>query len=320
MTVQTASVAVGFSASDNRPLALVIVTYNSADTLGGLLDTLADGLEGLSNTEVVIADNASSDNSIALASAHPICPRIIPTGRNGGYAAGINAALATIEAGADVLILNPDIRLSRGAAARLVAALRLPGVGVAAPRVVHEDGTPSFSLRREPTVLTAWADALLGDKLGSSFDQGECIVDDTHYRIARDVDWASGAALAISAEARERVGPWDETFFLYSEEVDFQRRVRAAGFRIVYEPEAELIHIGGEYGQNSRLYSILTINRIRDYARHHGMISTALFRLAVWTGEALRSAGGSPVHRAGMAAAIRRQPSGANWPKIFQQQ
>ncbi|RYG48973.1 glycosyltransferase family 2 protein [bacterium] len=292
----------------SRPLAVVVVTFNSADTLGGLLDTLADGLEGVESTEVVIADNASSDDSVALALAHPVGARVVHTGWNGGYAAGINAALATIRKDADVLILNPDIRLSRGAASRLVAALQHSDIGVAAPRIVHADGALYHSLRREPSLQTAWADALLGNRLGSGIDRGECVCDSDHYREPRVVDWASGAALAVSAEARASVGEWDETFFLYSEEVDYQRRARAAGYRIAYTPDAKVLHFGGDYSRNPRLYAILTVNRIRDYARHHGAVSTALFRAAVLTGEVLRSLRGSAVHRAGALAALRRLP------------
>ncbi|MDB5537637.1 MAG: hypothetical protein JWQ65_2512 [Devosia sp.] len=291
-----------------RPLAVVVVTYNSADTLDGLLDTLAEGLRGIDQTEVVIADNASVDASVAKAQAHPIGARVVHTGWNGGYSVGINAALATIGEDADVLILNPDIRLSSGAAARLVAVLRQHNVGIAVPRILHEDGGLFHSLRREPSLQTAWADALLGTKLGSGIDRGECVCNSAQYAVPAVVDWASGAALAVSAEARARVGEWDETFFLYSEEVDYQRRIRMAGYRIAYVPQAEVVHIGGDYSRNERLYAILTANRIRDYARHHGTISTALFRAAVFSGEVLRSLRGSTVHRAGAAAAVKRLP------------
>ncbi|MBU2302384.1 MAG: hypothetical protein KJ944_07275 [Alphaproteobacteria bacterium] len=105
------------------------------------------------------------------------------------------------------------------------------------------------------------------------------------------------------------MGDWDETFFLYSEEVDYHRRIRAAGYRIVYAPEATVVHIGGDYRRNDCLYAILTANRIRDYARHHDVVSTALFRIAVFVGELLRSLSGSSVHRAGALVAIRRLPA-----------
>lgn len=290
-----------------RPLAVVAVTYNSGDVIGGLLESLAEGLKGLPRTEIVIADNCSVDASVATVLDHPIGARVVHTGWNGGYSAGINAALATIQEDADVLILNPDIRMAPGAAAQLVATLRLPGVGVAVPRILHENGDLVYSLRREPSLLTAWADALLGSRFGSGIDLGESICNPHFYDLPRAVDWASGAALAVSAAARSSVGAWDESFFLYSEEVDYQRRVRMQGLSVAYVPDAQAVHIGGDYQQRPRLYSILTTNRIRDYARHHGPISTALFRLAVLMGEGVRSLAGSPVHRAGMMAALEAE-------------
>jgi GT2 family glycosyltransferase len=284
---------------------VVAVTYNSADSLGGLLDSLDEGLAGIAETAVVIADNASDDASVAIALKHPIGARVVQLEWNGGYAAGINGALTTVSPLSDVLIVNPDIRLLPGAAARLTARLRDRGVGIAVPHVLHEDGTLVYSLRREPSLQTAWADALLGSRLGASLDWGECVCNAGHYEVPGLFDWASGAVLAVSAEARASIGAWDESFFLYSEEVDYQRRSRVAGFQIAYVPDAKVIHLGGDYSRNAGLYSILTSNRIRDYARHHGAFSTRLFRTGVLVGELLRSLGGSPVHRAGVVAAWR---------------
>ncbi len=286
-------------------LAAVIVTYNSGEALPGLLDSLGAGLSGIRRTEVVVADNASTDDSVEIASRHPIGARVIKTGRNGGYAAGINAALSVVPEEADVLILNPDIRLRPGAARPLVERLRKFGAGVAVPRLLHEDGTLVHSLRREPSIVTAWADALLGTSLGSRIDVGECICDTRRYSTGARVDWGSGAALCVSARARAKVSAWDESYFLYSEEVDFQRRVRDAGMGIAFVPESEMVHIGGDYRRNARLYAILTANRIRYYRRHHGVVPTFMFRMAVVAGEVLRSLGGSPVHRAGLLATLR---------------
>jgi N-acetylglucosaminyl-diphospho-decaprenol L-rhamnosyltransferase len=298
---------------EHRKLAVIIVTYNSGDTLGGLLDTLGAGLAGIGQTEIVVVDNASADDSVAIALRHPIGVRVVQTGRNGGYAAGINAGSATISPDADLLILNPDIRVAPGSVAHLMRRLS-PNIGITVPRILHEDGTLFHSLRREPSLQTAWADALLGTKLGYGLDRGECVCNDGRYERTGLVDWASGSALLVSSHARASIGPWDESFFLYSEEVDYQRRIREAGQHIAFVPEAVFIHIGGEYSRNARLYALLTANRIIDYERHHGAVANVIFRLAVLSGELLRSIGGSAVHRAGVHAAwdkfsVQRQPS-----------
>jgi N-acetylglucosaminyl-diphospho-decaprenol L-rhamnosyltransferase len=286
-------------------LSVVIVTYNSSSTLPGLLDSLPAGLAGIERSEVVIADNASSDLSADIAAAHPIGARVFRTGRNGGYAAGINAALSAISSDADVLILNPDIRLLPGAAAPLTAHLR-DGAGIAVPHILHEDGTEAPSLRREPSIVTAWSDALLTGRLRARIDIGETILGPARYRSDGLVDWASGAALAVAARTRRQVGEWDETFFLYSEETDFQRRARSKGLTVAFVRQSEMVHIGGDYARNPRLYAMLTANRIGYYARYHGPLATTAFRLGVLAGEAIRSANGSAVHRAGLGAALRR--------------
>lgn len=295
--------------SMSTSLAVIIVTYNSAEALPGLLETLPAGLAGIGRSEIVVVDNASADGSAELAEAHPMHPRVVRTGRNGGYAAGINAGTAAVPMDADLLILNPDIRLRPGAAKMLVERLGDPGVGAAAPRILHEDGGLVHSIRREPSIATAWADALLGDRLGRRLARGETVLDPAAYRSDRLIDWGSGAALAIAARARARVGQWDETFFLYSEEVDYQRRLRDAGLAVAFVAGAEVVHIGGDYRRNPDLYALLTANRIRYYARHHGPAATAAFRLAVLTGEALRCLPHSSVHGAGLLAALTRRAS-----------
>jgi len=286
-------------------LAIVIVTYNSADPLPGLLDSIPAGLEGAGTYQVVIADNASSDGSAELGEAHPVKPLVVRTGRNGGYAAGINAALEHVAADADVLILNPDVRLSRGCVRPLLDRLRDPGIGVVAPIVLHEDGTLVHSLRREPAPIHAWADAVLPSWLRTALRVGEIIAEPACYRTSGLVDWANGAAIAYSGQARRLAGPWDESYFLYSEEVDFQRRVREAGLAIAVVPSSRMVHIGGDYRRNPRLYAILTRNRIRYFRRFNRWPRTALFRVGLILSEGLR-AWRSPVHRAGLKATLTR--------------
>lgn len=284
-------------------LAVVVVTYNSEAVLPGLLDSLAEGLAGLERHEVIVVDNASQDSCVALARAHPFGVRVIEMGRNTGFAAGINAAAATIDEDTHLLVLNPDVRLHPGAAARLVSRLGDPAIGVVAPQMLDEDGTVAQSLRREPSMVTAWSDALAGTQLAARLGLGEIVADPLLYRDGGKVDWATGAALAVSARARAAVGDWDDSFFLYSEEVEYMERVRRAGFAVVYDTEALAMHIGGAYHNNPFLSALMTTNRIRYYRRHHGPIATALFRLSIIVGGTMRVGLGTG-HRAALRAAL----------------
>jgi GT2 family glycosyltransferase len=186
---------------------------------------------------------------------------------------------------------------------RLVQLTAKPSVGIAVPRNFKEDLTTDPTLRREPSILTAWADAVMGGKLAARVGLGEIVGNLSRYDIPGKTEWATGSALLVSARARHAAGKWDASFFLYSEEVDYQRRVREAGFDIVYEPQSQVMHSGGESGVNPQLFALLTANRIRYYERYHGAAATWLFRLAIVVGEALRYRRGS-VHRAALRSAI----------------
>lgn len=284
-------------------LAVVTVAYNSASVLSGLLDSLSAGLEGIAEYEVIVVDNDSHDTSVDVALAHPIGARVIRTGRNGGYSAGINAAVATIAPAADLLVLNPDIRLQPGSVRNLYAGLRNSSAGVAVPQVRGEDGTVSKSIRREPSIVTAWSEALLGGTLAARAGLGEVVADPVLYRNGGAIEWATGAILLVSAEARRTVGNWDESFFLYSEEVDYLQRVRGAGFDVLYVPAAQAVHIGGDYHSSDFLTALMTQNRIVYHRRHHAFLSSALFRSGIAVGEAIRLAVGSG-HLSALSAAL----------------
>jgi GT2 family glycosyltransferase len=283
---------------------MVIVTYNSAAVLPGLLNSLPTGLEGVNQFETIVVDNDSRDNSVDIALAHAIRPRVIRMGRNAGYAAAINAGAATVRPDADLLILNPDVRLLPGTVTLLVGRLTDSSVGVAVPRILAEDGSTRWSLRREPSIMTAWTDAILGGNFAARIGVGEMIGDPTTYDREGLIEWATGAILVVAARARRVVGDWDESFFLYMEEVDYLRRVRECGFSVAYVPQAKAVHIEGEYNENPRLSALLCANRIRYHRRRHGPLSTAAFRLSIIVGEGMRAVRGPPGHRAALRAAL----------------
>jgi GT2 family glycosyltransferase len=284
-------------------LAVIIVTYESAAVLPGVLNSLRAGLRGIGRYRVLVVDNNSLDGSPSIADNHELRPEVIRMGRNAGYAAAINAAAAFVGPDANLLILNPDIRLLPQTARILCNTFADPSVGVAVPKIFAETGEISRSLRREPSIRAAWADALLGTRLAAWLGAGEIVADPKLYSEGGGVEWATGAMLAVSARARHMVGAWDETFFLYSEEVDYLQRMRRQGFRIVYVPAARAIHIGGAYHDNTFLAALMTTNRIRYFRRHHNLLATVLFRLSIIVGEMMRAPLGRG-HRAALRAAM----------------
>lgn len=290
--------------ADREPvIAVVVVTWNSERTVPGLLATLAAGLAGC-RYELIVVDNDSRDETVDTARRRAPGCQVVQTGGNAGYAAGINAGIAAAARFDAVLVLNPDIRLQPGAVATLYRALE-PGIGIAVPRIRDEDGTLARSLRREPSIARALGEAILGRRAGRVPYLGETVLNGTAYERTGTPDWATGAIMLISAECLDASGPWDESFFLYSEETEFALRARDKGYRTRFVPEAEVTHLGGESRTSPKLWGLLTVNRVRLYRMRHGAAATGLYWAAVMLREASRAAIGHERSRRGVASLLR---------------
>ncbi|HET9654075.1 MAG TPA: glycosyltransferase family 2 protein [Kineosporiaceae bacterium] len=300
--------------SPPRSVAVVVVTYNSAPLIPDLLKSLPAGLDGL-DWRLVVADNDSADATVAVVRDLAPSASVVQLGRNAGYAAGINAGVARAGEFDAVLVLNPDVRLEPGCVAELVRALDLPGTGMAVPRLSDGDGTLILSRRREPSVPRAWADALLGaERVGGRAWLGEVVTDPGEYTREAVTDWAEGSTLLIGRTGWDRCGPWDEGFFLYSEETDFALRLRDAGLVTRFVPSARAVHLEGDSGQSPGLWTLLMLNRVRLFAKRHGPLPTALYWSALVVREALRAALGKVTSRAALPALLSprrlREPRG----------
>ena len=295
------------SAPSPRPVALVVVTYNSADVLPGLLDSLDTGMSG-TLWHLVVVDNDSRDGSADVAERLAPGATVVRTGRNGGYAAGINAGIGAAGSCAAVLILNADVRLEPGCAATLLAALERPGVCAVAPRLEDRHGRLVLSIRREPTLARAVGDAVLGARrVGRSRRWGELVTDPTAYTSAHIVDWTEGSTLMVSKECLDRVGSWDESFFLYSEETDFALRARDAGSGVWFVPAARAVHLEGGSSGSVALWPLLVANKWRLYRKRHGrMGSTAFWGVLVFR-ETSRAAAGHRESRAALRYLLSRK-------------
>ncbi|MFC0864147.1 glycosyltransferase family 2 protein [Sphaerimonospora cavernae] len=293
---------------DAPRVAIVIVTYNSVDVLEGCLKSLTDGARGAELTDVVIADNASEDDSLGIAERADGLPvRIVRLGRNAGYAAAVNAGVAALDLTRlnAVFVMNPDCRLRPCSLAVLARSLREPRRGIAVPRLVNPDGSLQPSLRREPTVWRALAEALIGgDRAGRIGPLGELVTDPLRYQAPGTAAWATGAAMLIATDLIRDIGPWDESFFLYSEETEYALRAGDRGWSLWYEPTAVVEHIGGDSGVNPRLAAILAVNKVRLFRRRRGAPASVAYRLALVLGEAVRALTGRRTSRAVVLALL----------------
>ena len=289
---------------EEADVTVVVVTYQSEEVISELLSDLRREASSL-RLRVVVVDNASTDATVARARAHPGVV-VVEDGRNGGYAAGINLGVRHSGRSRAILALNPDVRIDDGALIALWQRLWQPGVGAVVPEILDDYGRRTDSLRFEPSVLRALGDALLGDRLPRRPTWlTETDHDPESYAFAHAVEWATGACVMVRTEVSQRIGPWDEDFFLYSEEVDYLHRVRAAGWATWFEPTASVRHQGTGSGTSAQLGALLAVNKVRYAHKHHGPTRADALRAAVALGELLRSR--DPDHRIALGYLVSRR-------------
>ena len=293
------------SSASGEHVLVVVVTYNSATLLPDLVDSLHTGF-GVLPWHLVVADNDSTDDSVDEARRLAPDATVLALGRNAGYAAGINAALAAAPAHTAVLVLNPDVRLDPGCVPALLAGLRRTGAGIVVPRLRDADGGLIHSMRRRPTVRRTLGDALLGaTRAGRVPSLGELVTDPGAYAAESPTDWAEGSTQLVSTECWAACGEWDESYFLYSEETDFHLRARDAGFDVRFIPAAGAVHLEGGSATSTRLWPLLVANRLKLFAGRHGALHSRLFWAALLLREGSRAALGRSTSRAAARVLLR---------------
>lgn len=285
----------------NPGVDVVVVSYNSREQLRGCVQPLAS----VPGVAVVVVDNASQDGSAAALADLPVT--VIPLEHNGGFAHGCNVGWRAGSA-EYVLFLNPDARLDAESLARLAAVLDGSGsVGIVGPRIMASDGALDFSQRRFPRLRSTFAHALfLNRAFPRSQWASEMVRDPAAYERPASPEWISGACMLVRRSLLERVGGWDEEFFLYCEDKDLCFAARAAGYDVRFEPSAIAVHQGGA-SSNSTLMPVLAASRIRYAEKHQGRTVAWLERVGVGLTaltHILVTRGGMAV-RSGHAASLR---------------
>ncbi len=242
-------------------VSIVIVNYKAYEDLDACLTSLQSARAVA--LEVFVLDHASSAPDLERVRAHHPDVRMEAFAHNPGFSAGVNrgAALAT---GRTLLILNPDTRVAPGAVEALESYLDAhPDVAVVGPRVEGPDGTVQRSARRFPTMLTGLAGrSSLLTRLwpGNPLSRWDRLADAATAH-PLEVDWVAGSCMAVQAAAFRAVGGMDEGFFLYWEDADLCKRLRAQGWRTVYLPSAVVIHGVGQSRRHARAMSVRAFHR-----------------------------------------------------------
>ena len=277
-------------------LSVVIVSWNVRDLLRRCLESIqgsreqaADKQPGSPTTdrheshvhvETIVVDNSSSDGTVEMVRQDFPNVRLIANEDNRGFPAANNQGIA-IAKGRYILLLNPDTEVLDDALVALVAfADAHPDVAVLGPQLLNPDGTVQSSRRRFPTPLTAlfestWLEPYAPDRLVDRYR-----VSDQPDDVIQDVDWVTGAAMLARQEAIEEVGLLDEGFFMYSEELDWCKRFREAGWRVVYLPEAQIMHHVGKSSEQviAARHVHFQTSKVRYFRKYHGVAVAGVLR------------------------------------------
>jgi hypothetical protein len=259
-------------------LSVVVVNWNTRDLLKQCLHSVRETVGEL-NVESIVVDNASTDGSSAMVRREFPEVRLIENVENVGFARANNQALQ-ISQGRLVLLLNSDTVVRAGALQAMCHFMdQHPEAGIVGAKLLNPDGSFQASYMDFPTILS---EVLLLTKLYRLF-YPSCFPSHSLAESLEvcEADWVSGACLAIRRETIEQVGGLDEGYFMYSEEVDWCWRVKQAGWKIFYLPQAEVMHWGGQSIKRISVHKRARVYRgkVLFFRKHRGRGYAAVFRL-----------------------------------------
>lgn len=245
-------------------ISTIIVNYNAGPLLRGCVDSL---LACPLDIEIIVVDNASSDGSLdGLQDLSQVC--VIRNPANVGFAAACNIGVPTSSA-PFLLFLNPDCFFQPGAITTLLVGLQSGDrVGMAGGLLVNEDGTEQGGGRR--AVPTPWRSFVRAFGLHRFADHWPKLFYDFHLHKQPlpdspiEVEAISGACMLVKRDVMEDVGLWDEGYFLHCEDLDWCMRFRQKGWKILFVPDARIIHALGACSQSRRVFV--------EWHKHKGMV------------------------------------------------
>lgn len=248
------------------PVEAVVVNRNTSSLLEDCLESIRKQ-DYPGRITVWVVDNASSDDSVRMVLDRFPEANLFWNRANTGYAAACNRG-AQMSGEPCLLIMNADTVLSPGTISTLARFLEEnPSCGAVGPRVLNTDGTLQYSCREFPSLAGAFMHAFFGLFLPDNRYSRDYLKKDWDHCSCREVDWVSGAFMAVRRQAFQQVGGFDEGYHMYVEDVDLCWRLREAGWTVDYVSGGDVVH---HIGQSCRLASTrMTFHHHRSMLRFH---------------------------------------------------
>lgn len=259
-------------------LSIIIVSWNVKDDVLACLSSLKQNPLSQPFEQIVI-DNNSSDDTVDLVKQNYPEVNLIANQDNRGFAAANNQGLE-LAAGQYAMLLNPDTIVHAGSLGTLVKFLDdNPNVGACGGKLLNEDGTPQGSVRHFPTFRGLMYGQTVLRMLGIfRSHHRKWMMKDFDFDKQADVDQIMGAGMLVRKSIIDKIGGMDENFFMYFEEVDLCYRIKQAGWRIVFLPDAIITHLGGRSSSQAPLKRVMMLTSMMAFFRkHRGKLQTAIF-------------------------------------------
>jgi GT2 family glycosyltransferase len=269
-------------------LAIITVSTSEAHWIRPCLSTVFAHMGDIS-ADVVVVDNDSTDGTPDVVGDEFPEARVVPS-RNHGFSHANNRALMTCNA-RYVLFLNPDTEIVDGTLADLVRIMdERPTVGLVGCRQVNAQGVLDTTIRRFPNALRALGDAFSAERIPGRPDWlGEREVDPAAYDRETPCDWTSGSFMLVRREAIESAGFLDERYFMYSDETDFCRRIKTAGWDVLHLPQMTIIHHEGKAGIKPHIESLNAYTRTMYARKYFSPLHRPLYVGAILLRHGMRS-------------------------------
>lgn len=302
-------------------VSAIVVNWNTLRMTLDCLGSIEAECAGIAH-EIIVVDNASSDGSPeAIAEAMPGV-KIIRNERNLGFARANNQGIAAAR-GRYLALINSDAIALPGCIGEMARHLNEhPDIGLISPRIVDKEGRLQPNCLRFPGYWNRICETTGLAKMFGAVDWlGDTHVPERHHDRTRDVDILVGCFWVARAAAVERIGVLDENFFMYGEDMDWCRRFRSGGWRVVYHPAGSAIHFGGvsSASQPTRFFIELQRSILRYWRKHHGRIGLVYCAAMIALHQVLRLAAGSvmyavrPGRRGDCGNKIRRSVACLAW-------
>ena len=293
-------------------LSVIIISWNVRELLARCLESVAASKP---DAEVIVVDSASTDGSAQMVRERFAWARLIALDENVGFTAGNNIGLRASR-GRHVMLLNPDTEVVGDALDAMLRYLDAnPDVGAVGPHTLNTDGTTQSTRRRFPPLLTALFESTWLQPYAPRRVLDRYYVNGPPDDATLDVDWVQGSALMVRRAAYEQVGGLDEGYVMYSEELDWCRRLKAAGWRVVYLGSARIVHHGGRSTDQAaaQRHIHFQTSKVRYFRKHHGWAAAEALRAFLLLNYAWQLALEAAKYALGHRRDLRRERVAAYW-------